>query len=143
MKDSGHSLREKRLHWHWVVEAQRPSHARADVFIEYYGRTARFEHIGLDGYKPSVTARRQYSGQLYAVFSGKEGGPLIPLTPDDLYRLASTLECLKIGYPHREEIQARLLPEIAQAYNDLKIHQATFARLNPQGAHYFAKFNAA
>lgn len=111
-------------------------------FIDRFGKTATFRHVGIDRHPHSPVTRPLYLGQTYAVFSAHgEGGPVIPMTPFDVEHLAITLQGLKPGHLNREAIVAHLTPQIAEAVANLKAHQSTFARLNPQAAHFLAKFN--
>lgn len=114
------------------------------MFIGRFGNTARFHHVGLDRRAALFQGTpASYGHQLYAVFSARDekGSHVIPFTPLDIDHLAHTLQGLPAGYTNRAALVTRLQGEIAVAVANLEAHKTTFARLNPEAAHYLEKFN--
>lgn len=110
-------------------------------FIDRFGKTALFLHVGVDRHPASFGTNPHYKGQIYAVFLTGEKGKLVPFTPLELDHLASTLRDLKPGYPDYAATMAHLVPHISAAVSNIKAHQSTLAWLNPPAAHFMAKFN--
>ena len=124
-----------RQQWRQTIgNPQRTMETPSAAFIGLFGKTATFQHVGVDCDHLGRRGSRNYHGQVYAVFTTRKGSGPCPLTPLDLESLASTLQNLPAHYQDRAAILAHLQPQIAKATQELAGHRKTLAWLNPQAA---------
>lgn len=135
---SGH-LYELRRQWRLHTgDANRTLETPAAAFINLFGTTATFMHVGMDC-EYAARGSRHFMGQLYAVFDVGNGNKSYPLTPLDLESVAATLTNLRAGHPNRLKILENLQPQLARAVHEIGVHRKTFAWLNPQAAAFGQK----
>jgi hypothetical protein len=130
---SGH-LYELRRQWRFHTgDANKTLETPAAAFINLFGTTATFMHIGMDC-EYAERGSRHYMGQLYAVFSVGVGHKSYPMTPLDLESLAATVNNLRPGHPNRLKIMENLQLQLERAVREMGVHRKTFAQINPYAA---------